>query len=140
MYSTIFEWCKQRLVTLLLIIIFLLSLAVLWLYFKPDQSDVEWRQVNEQMTKTLKTTNATSDKLTEEKVDKPSEITWPIDLNRATLAQFDELPGIGPSKAQAIIDYRTSIGQFNSVQQLLDVKGIGEKTLAKFRDKVTISQ
>lgn len=60
-----------------------------------------------------------------------------ISLGTATLEQLDTLPGIGPVTAQAILDYRTEHGRFASVDDLLDVKGIGEATLADIRDRVT---
>jgi competence protein ComEA len=60
-----------------------------------------------------------------------------ISLGSATLEQLDTLPGIGPVTAQAIVDYRTEHGRFTSVDDLLDVKGIGEATLADIRDRVT---
>lgn len=60
-----------------------------------------------------------------------------ISLGSATLEQLDTLPGIGPVTAQAILDYRTEHGHFTSVDDLLDVKGIGEATLADIRDRVT---
>ncbi len=50
-----------------------------------------------------------------------------LDLNRATEADLDALPGIGPSKAKAILAHRDKIGGFRRVEQLLDVKGIGPK-------------
>jgi len=54
-----------------------------------------------------------------------------FDINTAKLEDFIRLPGIGPVKAQRIIDRRSDIGKFNNVNELIDVKGIGEKTLAK---------
>lgn len=60
-----------------------------------------------------------------------------ISLASATLEQLDTLPGIGPVTAQAILDHRTENGGFASVDDLLDVKGIGEATLADIRDRVT---
>ncbi len=54
-----------------------------------------------------------------------------IDINRAGIDELVSLPGIGPVKAQRIIDRRTEIGKFNNVEELISVKGIGEKTLAK---------
>jgi competence protein ComEA len=60
-----------------------------------------------------------------------------ISLGSATLEQLDTLPGIGPVTAQAIIDHRTEHGPFTSVDDLLDVTGIGEATLADLRDRVT---
>ena len=60
-----------------------------------------------------------------------------ISLGTATLEQLDTLPGIGPVTAQAILDHRSEHGPFTSVDDLLDVKGIGEATLADIRDRVT---
>jgi competence protein ComEA len=60
-----------------------------------------------------------------------------ISLGTATLEQLDTLPGIGPVTAQAILDHRAEHGPFTSVDDLLDVRGIGEATLDDFRDQVT---
>ncbi|MFZ0142614.1 MAG: helix-hairpin-helix domain-containing protein, partial [Aeromicrobium sp.] len=60
-----------------------------------------------------------------------------ISLGTATLEQLDTLPGIGPVTAQAILDHRSEHGPFTSVDDLLDVKGIGAATLADIRDQVT---
>jgi competence protein ComEA len=54
----------------------------------------------------------------------------PVDVNTATLEQLDTLPGIGPVTAQSIIDWRTENGAFTSVDELLEVSGIGDATLA----------
>lgn len=62
----------------------------------------------------------------------------PVDINTATLDELQTLKGIGPSLAQRIIDYREEYGPFTSVEDLLNVKGIGEATLNKFRDHVTV--
>ena len=61
-----------------------------------------------------------------------------VNLNTASLAELDELPGVGPVTAQAIVDWRAGNGGFTSVDQLLDVDGIGEKTLADLAPLVTV--
>ncbi|RMD71121.1 MAG: ComEA family DNA-binding protein [Gammaproteobacteria bacterium] len=63
-----------------------------------------------------------------------------IDINTATAEQLETLPGIGPKKAQAIIDYREKHGPFQSVDDLTKVPGIGQKILEKIRDKITVGQ
>jgi competence protein ComEA len=60
-----------------------------------------------------------------------------VSLSSATAEQLDELPGIGPVTADAIIAHRTAHGGFQRVEDLLDVRGIGEKTLADLRDLVS---
>lgn len=62
----------------------------------------------------------------------------PIDLNQATMEQLQTLPGIGPELAQRILAYRTESGSFKSVEDLMNVKGIGERKLSKLRDRVTV--
>ncbi len=64
-----------------------------------------------------------------------------VDINSAdakTIAA--ELKGIGPKKAQAIVQYREEHGGFKSVDELINVSGIGEKTLIKIRDYVVIPE
>ena len=61
-----------------------------------------------------------------------------INLNTATVEQLDTLPGVGPVTAQAILAWRDTNGRFGTVDDLLDVKGIGEATLAELRDLVVV--
>jgi competence ComEA-like helix-hairpin-helix protein len=61
-----------------------------------------------------------------------------ININTATLAQLDTLPGIGPVLGQRIIDYREANGPFTSLSQLLLVEGIGEKRLGDILPLITI--
>lgn len=62
----------------------------------------------------------------------------PVDLNQADEAALDALPGVGPATAAAIIEHRDKIGRFTSVDQLLDVRGIGEAKLEQLRSLVTV--
>ncbi len=62
-----------------------------------------------------------------------------VNLNTATKEQLDAVKGIGPAKAQAIIDYRAEHGPFTSVNDLKNVKGFGDKTVAKMRSELTVS-
>lgn len=61
-----------------------------------------------------------------------------VSLSSATQAELEALPGIGPALAAAILDYRAAHGGFSSVEELKQVKGIGEKTFAALRDHVCI--
>jgi competence protein ComEA len=62
----------------------------------------------------------------------------PIDINTATLEQLDSLPGIGPVIAQRIIDYRTANGPFASIEQIKEVRGIGDALFENIKDRITI--
>ena len=62
----------------------------------------------------------------------------PINLNAATADQLDDLPGIGPATATAIIAYRRDHGPFSSIEQLLDVRGIGPSKLEQIRSMVVV--
>ena len=63
----------------------------------------------------------------------------PVDLNTADLGALESLPRVGPALAQRILDWRAANGGFSSVDQLLEVPGIGAKTLEGFRDQVRVS-
>lgn len=60
-----------------------------------------------------------------------------VDLNTATLADLDALPGVGPVTAQRILDWREQHGRFTTVDQLREIEGIGETRFARLRDLVT---
>lgn len=62
----------------------------------------------------------------------------PVNLNTASPAELETLPGVGPATAQAIIDHREQQGPFRSVDDLLDVRGIGDAKLAELRDRVVV--
>ena len=62
----------------------------------------------------------------------------PLDLNAATLADLDALPGIGPVLAQRILDWRTAHGRFTDVEELAEVSGIGPSVLSRLRDQVRV--
>jgi comEA protein len=61
------------------------------------------------------------------------ELTIQISINDATAGDLETLPGIGPSLAQRIVDYRENIGKFATLESLKEVKGIGEKLYSKIR-------
>jgi competence protein ComEA len=62
----------------------------------------------------------------------------PVNINTADAGDLESLPGIGPATAAAIVDHRVEHGSFRSVDDLLDVPGIGEAKLAQLRDLVTV--
>lgn len=64
----------------------------------------------------------------------------PIDINTATAEELQQLMGIGPVLAQAIVDYRAEHGPFESIDELLAVSGIGETKLDNIRNDITLGQ
>jgi competence protein ComEA len=68
----------------------------------------------------------------------PGVVAGLVNVNTATPAELETLPGIGEVIAQAIVDHRTDNGPFTSVDQLLDVSGIGDATLESIRELVTV--
>ena len=61
-----------------------------------------------------------------------------ININKASAEQLKSIPGVGMKKAQAIIDYRSKNGEFSSVDDLVNVKGIGKKMMAKMKSSISI--
>jgi competence protein ComEA len=68
----------------------------------------------------------------------PPSADHPLDINTATQAQLDQLPGIGEIKAEAIISYRNTHGPFLDVQDLLNVPGITPAILENIKDVITV--
>lgn len=63
-----------------------------------------------------------------------------LNLNAATLDQLETLPGIGRKVAERIVEYRTKSGGFKKIEELMNVKGIGEKSFLKIRPLITVSK
>ena len=66
-------------------------------------------------------------------------VAAPVNLNTATAAQLESLPGIGPATAQRILEYRQQNGNFKKIEELMNVRGIGETSFLKLKSLVTLS-
>ncbi|WP_284638651.1 ComEA family DNA-binding protein [Paenibacillus silviterrae] len=110
-----------------------------------------WKPVNEEMRMLLNREESRREPTKENAAPKPAsppteakqpaKVAEPqkVNLNTASAEQLEALPGIGASRARAILELRTSLGgKFTSVEQLLDVKGIGEKMLDKMRPQLVL--
>jgi competence protein ComEA len=61
-----------------------------------------------------------------------------IDINTASAGELDELPGIGPTLSQCIIDYRETHGPFGAIEEIMDVQGIGQGVFADIEELITV--
>ncbi|HVC19351.1 MAG TPA: helix-hairpin-helix domain-containing protein [Vicinamibacterales bacterium] len=61
-----------------------------------------------------------------------------LNLNAATVAQLDALPGIGPKTARLIVEYRQKNGGFKKIEELMNVRGVGEKNFLRLKDRITV--
>ena len=62
-----------------------------------------------------------------------------VNLNTATASELEALPGIGPKTAERILDYRQKSGNFKKIEELMNVKGIGEKSFLKLKNLITVT-
>ena len=63
-----------------------------------------------------------------------------VNINTATLNELDALPGIGPTSAQRIIDYRNENGEFGSIEDIVNVPGIGPAAYDELKDLITVGE
>ena len=62
-----------------------------------------------------------------------------VNLNSATAAQIATLPGIGPKTADLVVQYRTKNGPFKKIEEIMNVRGVGEKSFLKIKDRLTVA-
>lgn len=104
---------------------------------KANESDVNLAQkVHDEMIIIVSSTEV--DSSSESSNQTTSNQTDKININYATQEEVETLTGIGPSKAQAIIDHRDENGLFTTVEDLLNISGIGEKTLENIKEDIQI--
>ncbi len=68
-----------------------------------------------------------------------TKVEIPLDLNNATAAELEQLPGIGPTKAADIISHRQKLGGFDTIEQILDVPGIGQAVFEQIKDMIAVA-
>ena len=73
------------------------------------------------------------------KASKPAPAATGLNLNTATVADLQKLPGIGAATATRIVEYRQKNGPFKKVEELMNVRGIGEKSFLKLKPLITVA-
>ena len=86
-----------------------------------------------------RTATAATEKAPRTAVKATGEKAQVINLNTATAAELEGLPGVGPKVAARIVDYRTKKGPFHKIEELMNVQGIGEKSFLKLRTQLTVA-
>ena len=76
--------------------------------------------------------------LAQDKPAKPAAAIATVNLNTATSVQLEALPGVGAKAAQRIIEYRQKNGSFKKIEELMNVKGFGEKSFLKLKPYLTV--
>lgn len=69
---------------------------------------------------------------------KPAASTTPVNINTASASDFEGLPGIGPAMAARIVEYRQKNGPFKKIEDLMNVRGLGEKNFLKLKPQLTL--
>ncbi len=73
------------------------------------------------------------------KPEKPAPATAAVNLNTATAKQLETLPGVGPATAARILEYREKNGRFKKIEDLMNVRGIGEKTFLTLKPLIVVT-
>lgn len=104
-----------------------------------DSSSAQDTKKTKKTTETKKIVSE-SDTDTKAQASTTVSVSFPIDINKADLAQLCTIDGVGASTAQRIFDYREKVGVISSLDMLLNVEGIGEKTLKKLENYLFVSE
>lgn len=154
---------QRTVLSILLAAIVLLLLAAVLVALLPDEPAADgWRTVNGEAAELLdgtkgngkdaggrgsstdnggerapgQTGDGNAEERDEDDGDREDDSPGIVNINRATAEELDTLPGIGPAKARAIIEYRETYGEFQTLEQLMEVKGIGQKTFERLKERI----
>ena len=108
--------------------------------YEEQQKIKQETNITEDVTNEYITTDSGISSIEKDKEDINSENTNndKININKATQTELDSLPGIGPSTAEKIIEYRKEKGKFKKIEEIKEVSGIGEAKYEKIKDKIEV--
>lgn len=149
---------KAALLLILLCVFFFLFLSIKerdkkTIFVGKAGEKAEWTSPETEQSEIERSTEKKAQKINEEKrAEKPGEETravavskekkseGKININRASAEELQKLKGIGPSTAKSIILYREEYGAFSEIEEIMNVKRIGEKTFAKIKEQITVKE
>ena len=111
----------------------------MYIYIYTKEEVLNFIKVNEEQNTKIDECNKTNEICIEKEILSKDDIkNNKININKASLEELKLLPSIGEAKAQAIIDYRNSVGIFNSIEDIKNVSGIGDNLFDKIKDLITV--
>ena len=111
----------------------------MYIYVYTKEEVLNFVKVVEEQNTKINECNKTNEICVEKEIiNKDEVINNKININKASLEELKLLPNIGEAKAQAIIDYRNSVGIFNSIEDIKNVSGIGDNLFDKIKDLITV--
>lgn len=104
-----------------------------------NKESQEVNQENEYVYGGTKENSSQASNLQENSESKETSRNKKVNINKASQEELDSLPGIGPSTADKILEYRKQNGNFKSIEDIKEVSGIGESKFEKIRDMITVN-
>lgn len=137
---------KNSFIFLTLSLLFIISCIILVIFIKEDDNGyieiIDTKQINysNKIEFDITDSSATSQSETENRVaaDDDNAATEKININTASLDELVTLKGIGEAIGQRIIDYRIANGKFYTIEEIMEVNGIGIKVFEKLKDFITV--
>ena len=95
-------------------------------------------QISSSIETSTNGSNSSTTAVSDSSDDSASAVSYPINLNTATVEELTSIDGLGESRASAIIEYRDYLGGYTSVEQIKEISGIGDATYAKLAPYLTV--
>lgn len=129
----------KRIKNAVIIVVCVVSVAISAVnYFRPHEKSSASEYIVFYETSDNAANEHVSSSNRNKQIENTEDTEGKVSINKSTKEQLMSLPGIGETKANAIIKYRESYGGFVSIDELTEVNGIGESTLAKLKDLITL--